>query len=101
MPDDRTSQPPGLAENWGTGEKNARPSSVGQHDPFHDEGNASGPGLNPERDYKPGPGTHEGSSESMKEAKPEMVAGAGVKPADHIEPGAKRDAPPLSGTAQE
>ena len=47
--------------------------------------------------YKPGPGTHEGSSESTKAARPEMVAGAGVKPADHIEPGAKRDAPPLSG----
>ncbi|WP_376099115.1 hypothetical protein ACE7GA_10375 [Roseomonas sp. CCTCC AB2023176] len=101
MPDDRTSQPPSKTENWGFQEKTARPSSVGQHDPFHDKGNESGPGLNPERDYKPGQGDHEGSSDSMREAKPEMVAGAGVKPADDIEPGAERDAPPLSGMARE
>lgn len=101
MADERESRVPSKSENWGTQTKNARPSSVGQHDPFHDEGNTSGPGLDPERDYKPGPGTHEGNSASTDAAKPEMVAGAGVKPAEHIEPGAKRDAPPLSGMAQE
>ena len=69
MPDDRTSQPPGVAENWGTEEKNARPSSVGQHDPLRDPGgDDSGPGINPEAGYKPGPGTHEGSSASAGNA---------------------------------
>ena len=101
MPDDRTSQPPGIAENWGTETKTARPTSVGPHDVKVDQEDPGNPGLDPTRAYKPGPGTNEGNSESTRAAKPEMVAGAGVKPAEEIKPGAKRDAPPLSGMAQE
>ena len=89
-------------KNWGGGEKSARPKSVGQHDPIRDQGgDPSGPGISPEAGYKPGPGDHEGSSASTASARPEMVAGAGVKEAAEIKPGAKRDAPPLTGTAQE
>ncbi len=88
-------------KNWGGGTKTARPTSVGPHDRKADQEDPGNPGLSPEADYKPGPGTNEGNSASTGAAKPEMVAGAGVKPADHIEPGKERDAPPLTGTATE
>lgn len=101
MADEREGTVPSIAENWGLTTKTARPSSVGPHHSRDEQEDPGNPGLNPERDYKPGPGTNEGDSESTKAAKPEMVAGAGVKPADHIEPGAKRDAPPLTGMARE
>jgi hypothetical protein len=87
---------PGMLENWGLGTKNARPASVGQHDPLRDPGgDDSGPGINPEAGYKPGPGTHEGSSASAGKA--EHVGPPKVIEASEIKPGAERDAPPLTG----
>jgi hypothetical protein len=90
------SKVPGDLENWGTQTKNARPSSVGQHDPLRDPGgDDSGPGLDPEQYKNPdhadeashGPAGHH--------------ATVPVKEATNIKPGAKRDAPPMRSTVEE
>ncbi|MFH5926127.1 hypothetical protein [Roseomonas xinghualingensis] len=98
MADDRKSEAPGILESWGTKTKNARPSSVGQHDPIRDpDGNPSGPGLSPEADYKAKP-DHADEASAGPAGKHATVP---VKEAGQIKPGAERDAPPLRGTAQE
>jgi hypothetical protein len=99
MAESGKSDVPGKLENWGTQTKNARPSSVGQHDPIQDPGNPSGPGIKPEQGYKPGPGTQEGKAGPGTPGKAPVMHG--VKPADEIKPGQKRDAPPLSGLPEE
>lgn len=100
-PEGRDSEVPGMLENWGLQTKNARPASVGQHDPQRDRnGDDPGPGIQPEAGYKPGPGTNEGNAGPGK-SEPDTGSGTvitpGVKEATDIKPGAERDAPPLTG----
>ena len=94
---DRKSEAPGILKSWGTETKNARPSSVGQHDPIRDAESPSGPGLSPEADYKAKP-DHADEASAGSAGKHATVP---VKEAGQVKPGAERDAPPLRGTAQE
>jgi hypothetical protein len=96
MAENPKSEAPGILESWGTETKNARPASVGQHDPLRDpNGDPSGPGVKP-AEYKTAEHADEASAGPAGHH-----ATVPVKEAKEIKPGAKRDAPPMSGMAQE
>jgi len=84
---------PGMLESWGLETKTARPKSVGPDDVKKNQEDPANPGLSPEADYKPGPGTNEASAGPAG-----TEANIPVKEATEIKPGAKRDAPPLRST---
>jgi len=92
---DEKSEVPGMLENWGLHTKTARPESVGPHDVKENQQNPADPGIEPEAGYKPSPGDDAASAGPGGQ-----VAIASVKPAEEIKPGAKRDAPPLTGAVE-
>ncbi len=91
--------------NWGGGTKSARPESVGPHHRAEQQEDPANPGLSPEEDYAPDAGGQAGTAGPGTPG--EMKVNIGVKQetagGDARPQGgsAKRDAPPLTGLAEE
>ena len=89
--------------NWGGGTKSARPDSVGPHHRKEQQENPANPGLDPTKDYDPDAGGQAGTAGPGTPG--EMKVNIGVKQTGAGEgtrkQGAKRDAPPLTGLADE